>query len=131
NEMTNYGNQPLLVVKHGAFSTQKLVEKARLLIRQEKVELLIVEYVQLLSAPARDEKERLTKVSNALRALAKETGVPIVAISQLSRPKDGNQNSRPNKFSLKESGSLENDAHVIVLTYRPVDEAGRPIGKDE
>jgi replicative DNA helicase len=102
-----------------------------LLIRQEKVRLLLVDYVQIISAVARDEKERLTKISNALRALAKETGVAIVAISQLSRPKDGNPNSRPNKFHLKESGSMENDSHVILLTYRPVDEFGNPTCEDE
>jgi replicative DNA helicase len=101
------------------------------MIRQEKIQLLIVDYVQLISAPAKDERERVTKISNQLRALAKDTGVPIVVISQLSRPKDGNANARPNKFSLKESGSLENDAHVILLIYRPVDQYGQPTGEDE
>jgi replicative DNA helicase len=129
--MGDVGQWPLFVVEDSSLSIQKLLAKARLLIRQEKVQLLIVDYVQLISAPARDEKERLTKVSNALRALAKDTGVPVVAISQLSRPKDGNPNTRPNKFHLKESGSQENDAHVIILTYRPVDQPGNPTGDDE
>jgi replicative DNA helicase len=125
------GQWPLFVVEDSSLSIQKLVAKARLLIRQEKVQLLIVDYVQLISAPAKDEKERLTKVSNALRSLAKDTGVPVVAISQLSRPKDGSLNARPNKFHLKESGSQENDSHVIILTYRPVDAYGNPTGDDE
>jgi replicative DNA helicase len=129
--MCEVGKWPLFVVEDGSLSVQKLLAKARLLIRQERVQLLIVDYVQLISAAARDERERLTKVSNALRSLAKDTGVPVVAISQLSRPKDGNQNFRPNKFHLKESGSMENDSHVIILTYRPVDEFGNPTGEDE
>ncbi|HXM62993.1 MAG TPA: DnaB-like helicase C-terminal domain-containing protein [Terriglobales bacterium] len=129
--MGDVGQWPLFVVEDSSLSIQKLIAKARLLIRREKVQLLIVDYVQLISVPARDEKERLTKVSNALRALAKDTGVPVVAISQLSRPKDGSLNARPNKFHLKESGSQENDAHVIILTYRPVDEFGNPSGEDE
>jgi replicative DNA helicase len=129
--MGDVGQWPLFVVEDSSLSIQKLLAKARLLIRQEKVQLLIVDYVQLISAPARDEKERLTKVSNALRALAKDTGVPVVAITQLARLKDGSINARPNKFHLKESGSQENDAHVIVLTYRPVDEFGNPSGEDE
>lgn len=129
--MCEVGKWPLFVVEDGSLSIQKLLAKARLLVRQERVQLLVVDYVQLISAPARDEKERLTKISNALRSLAKDTGVPIVAISQLSRPKDGNQNVRPNKFHLKESGSMENDSHVIILTYRPVDEYSNPIGEDE
>jgi replicative DNA helicase len=129
--MAEVGMWPLFVVEDGSLSIQRLTAKARLMIRQEKIQLLIVDYVQLVWAPAKDERERLTKISNHLRTLAKETGVPIVAISQLNRPKDGNQNARPNKFSLKESGNLENDAHVILMTYLPVDEYGRPTGEDE
>lgn len=129
--MCEVAKWPLFVVEDGSLSIQKLLAKARLLIRRENVQLLIVDYVQILSASARDERERLTKISNSLRALAKYTGVPVVAISQLSRPKDGNPNSRPNKFHLKESGSMENDSHVIILTYRPVDDVGNPTGEDE
>ena len=116
--MCDVGKWPLSVVEDSSLSIQKLVAKARLLIRQERIQLIIVDYMQLVSARAKKEKERLTKVSNALRSLAKDTGVPVVAISQLSRPKDGNQNFRPNKFHLKESGTVENDSHVIILTYR-------------
>jgi replicative DNA helicase len=129
--MCDVGKWPLFVVEDSSLSIQKLVAKARLLIRQERIQLIIVDYMQLVSTPAKDEKERLTKVSNALRSLAKDTAVPVVAISQLSRPKDGNQNFRPNKFHLKESGTVENDSHVILMTYRPVDQVGEPTGEDE
>jgi replicative DNA helicase len=129
--MCDVGKWPLFVVEDSSLSIQKLVAKARLLIRQEKIQLIIVDYMQLVSAQAKEEKERLTKVSNALRSLAKDTGVPVLAISQLSRPKDGNQNFRPNKFALKESGTVENDSHVIIMTYRPVDQVGDPTGEDE
>lgn len=125
------GQWPLFICDDGALTVAQLQAKARILVRREKVELLLVDYVQLVNAPARDERERITKVSNALRALAKDTGVPIVAISQLSRPRDGNPNMRPNRFALKESGSLENDAHVIVLIYRPMDSSGQYVGEDE
>jgi replicative DNA helicase len=125
------GQWPLFVVEDASLSIQKLVAKARLPIRQERIQLLIVDYLQLITLLGRDERERLTKISNALRALAKDSGVPVVAINQLSRPKDGNLNARPNKFSLKESGSLENDAHVIILTYRPVNDLGEPTGVDD
>jgi replicative DNA helicase len=92
--MCDVGKWPLFVVEDRSLSIQKLVAKARLLIRQESIQLIIVDYMQLVSTQAKEEKERLTKVSNALRSLAKDTGVPVVAISQLSRPKDGNQNFR-------------------------------------
>jgi len=122
---------PLFVIEDSSLSIQKLVAKAKLLIRREGIKLVIVDYAQLVSAPARDERERITKTSNALRSLAKDTGVPVLLLSQLSRPKDGNLNARPNKFHLKESGSLENDAHVIILIHRPVDVLGAPTGDDQ
>jgi len=122
---------PLFVAEDGSLSLQKLVAKARLLIRQEKLGLLIVDYVQLISAVAPNERERITKISNQIRALAKDTGVPVLAVSQLNRPKDRNPNERPNKFSMKESGSLENDANTILLIYRPMDDFGRGTGSDE
>jgi replicative DNA helicase len=129
--MTTVGQWPLFVAEDGSLSLQKLVAKARLLIRQEKLGLLIVDYVQLISAIAPNERERITKISSQIRALAKDTGVPVVAVSLLNRPKDRNPNERPNKFSMKESGSLENDANTILLIYRPMDDFGRPTGDDE
>jgi replicative DNA helicase len=129
--MTTVGRWPLFVAEDGSLSLQKLVAKARWLIRREKLGLLVIDYVQLISAPAPNERERITKISAQIRALAKDTGVPIVAVSQLNRPKDRNQNERPNKFSMKESGSLENDANTILLIYRPSDDSGRPTGDDE
>jgi replicative DNA helicase len=129
--MVTVGRWPLFVAEDGSLSLQKLVAKSRLLIRQEKLGLLVVDYVQLISAPAANERERITKISCQIRALAKDTGVPIVAVSQLNRPKDRNLNERPNKFSMKESGSLENDANTILLIYRPMDASGRPNGEDE
>ena len=122
---------PFFVNDASSLSIQKLCSVARIAIRRYKIRLICIDYVQLISCSARDERERITKVSNALRALAKTTGVPVLAISQLSRPRDGNQNARPNRFSLKESGSLENDAHVIVLTYRPTNNYDQPTGDDE
>jgi replicative DNA helicase len=129
--MAAVGCWPLYVADDGSLSLQKLVAKARLLIRQEKLGLLIVDYVQQISAIAPNERERITKISNQIRALAKDTGVPILAVSQLNRPLQRNANERPNKFSMKESGSLENDSHTILLIYRPADEFGRPTGDDE
>jgi replicative DNA helicase len=129
--MTTVGCWPLFVAEDGSLSLQKLVAKARLLIRQEKIGLLVVDYVQLISAVAPNERERITKISGQIRALAKDTGVPIVAVSQLSRPKDRNQNERPNKFSMRESSALESDANTIILIFRPADESGRPTGEDE
>ena len=57
--------------------------------------------------------------------------MPVIALSQLARPRDGNENNRPVKYNLKESGSLENDPDVIVMIYRPVDDRKMKTGEDE
>jgi replicative DNA helicase len=129
--MATVGSWPLFVAVDGSLSVQKLVAKARLMIRQEKLGLLVVDYVQQVIAIAPNERERITKISGQIRALAKDTGIPILAVSQLNRPLQRNANERPNKFSMKESGSLENDSHTILLIYRPSDDFGRPTGDDE
>lgn len=125
------GMWPLYIEDDSGLNISQLAAKARLLVRQHGIKLLIVDYVQLVGATASNERERITKISNALRILAKDSQVPVIAISQLSRPRDGDENVRPNKFSLKESGSLENDAHTIVLVYRPKDRDGSYSGNDE
>ena len=125
------GTWPLFVVEESGIQLSKLVAKAKLLIRRHKVRLLVVDYVQLVQTHGRDEREKLTKISHALMALKKETGVPVIAISQLTRPRDGNENQRPAIFNLKESGSLENDADVVVMIYRPVDDRKMKTNEDE
>ena len=112
---------PIYIDATSSLSIRQLVARAQLMVRRHRVGLILVDYLQIIDAPGDNERERLTKISNALRALAKE-GVPVLALSQLSRPKD--PNARPNKYSLKESGSLEADAHVVLLIYRSTDEEG-------
>jgi replicative DNA helicase len=69
--------------------------------------------------------------SNALRAIPKTEGVPVVALSQLARPKDRNENGRPAMTDLKESGAIEAHAHVVLLLYRPKNDEGEWTGEDE
>jgi len=130
------GCRPLFICEDGSLSIQKLVAKARILIRREKVRLLIVDYVQLVAAPASNERERIGKVSNGLRALAKDTAVPVLALSQLTKPDKYNPNHRPNRFNFRESSAIADDSHVCLLVYRPVHEeghaqAGQYTGKDQ
>jgi replicative DNA helicase len=129
--MVEVGKWPLHIVEESSIGLSKLLAKARLLIRREKVKLIVVDYVQLISTHGKDEKERLTKVSHSLMALAKDSGIPVIEISQLARPRDGNENHRPTIYNLKESGTIENDADVIVMIYRPVDDRKLKTGEDE
>lgn len=125
------GRWPLFIEDNSGLNISQLTARARLLVRQHGIRLIVVDYVQLISTVAQNERERITKISNALRILAKDGQVPVLAISQLSRPRDGDENTRPNKHNLKESGSLENDAHTIVLIYRPKEHNGEHKGEDE
>lgn len=129
--MLEVGRWPLFIVEESGIPISKLVAKAKLMVRRENVKLIVVDYVQLISARGANERERVSGVSKALAGLAKDTGVPILAISQFTRPKDGNENYRPTIFNLKESGSLENDANVVILIYRPVDERKMKTNADE
>jgi len=122
---------PLQVNDSSSLSIQRLCALARIEIRLHQIQFICVDYLQLISCNARDERERLSKVSNALRILAKTAHVPLLAASQLSRPKDGDVNKKPNRFSLKESGSIENDAHLVILTHCPTNKAGQRTFEDE
>jgi replicative DNA helicase len=129
--MVEVGKWPLHIVEESGIPLAKLIAKSRLMIRRHGVKLLIVDYLQMVTVVGRDDRERVSKVSKALQCLAKDTGVPVVSLSQLTRPKDGNENNRPTKFNLKESGSLENDADVVILIYRPVDDHKMKTHEDE
>jgi replicative DNA helicase len=84
--------------------------------------LIGVDYVQIVNAPGKDERLRVASISRGLTRLAKDEQVPVVALSQLSRPDRTNANRRPTMSDLRESSQLENDAHCIVLAHREWDE---------
>ena len=106
----------------------QILSSARLFIRRHAVELIVVDYLQIIKAPGRDPKERVANAAEALRQLAKSENVAVVQLSQLARPKD--INDRPTMIQLKESGDVEAHSHVIVMPYLPVDDQGEFV-KDE
>ena len=96
--------------------------KARQLKRQENVGFLVVDYLQLLHSGKKHENrhQEVSEISRALKILAKELQVPILALSQLSRAVDGRMDKRPMLSDLRESGAIEQDADVIMFLYRDV-----------
>lgn len=122
---------PLYVEDAEAYSAAEIEARSRLLIRRHGIGLVIVDYLQIVDAPGRDERAQLTKISKVMRRLAKSENVGVIGLSQMPRPKDQNMNKRPTKFDLKESGSLENDSHTVLLIFRPVDEYDQYTGNDE
>lgn len=94
--------------------------KARRLKAERGLNLLVVDYIQLMNSRGRFENRtlELAAISRSLKGLAKELNVPIVALSQLSRAPEARSDHRPQLSDLRESGALEQDADVVILIYR-------------
>jgi replicative DNA helicase len=95
--------------------------KARRMKRKYGVNLVIVDYLQLMRGHRRAEnrQQEITMISLGLKGLAKELGLPVVALSQLSRKTEDRPNKRPELADLRESGSIEQDADLVMMVYRP------------
>ena len=112
---------PLFIDQTGGISIAQLTARARRLKRQHGLDLLIVDYLQLLSGSAKKGENRvqeLTEITTGLKALAKELEVPVIALSQLSRQVESRDDKRPQLSDLRESGSIEQDADVVMFIYR-------------
>jgi len=112
---------PLYIDDTGGLSIAQLAARARRLKRQHGLGLLIVDYLQLLTGGAKRNDGRvqeITEISMGLKALAKELNVPIIALSQLSRQVEQRDDKRPQLADLRESGSIEQDADVVMFVYR-------------
>jgi len=112
----------------GTISVPQLLARARLLISRMKVKMVVVDYLQLVQVDAANIRERVGKVADALRQLAKAERVSVVLLSQLRRPQ--NVNDLPTMLELKESGDIEAHAHLVLLLHAPIGQDGRPTGED-
>ncbi|WP_424631913.1 replicative DNA helicase [Bradyrhizobium sp. SYSU BS000235] len=114
-------NLPFYVDDTGGLSISQLTARARRLKRQKGLDLLIIDYIQLLSGSGKRSDNRvqeITEITTGLKALAKELAVPIIALSQLSRQVENREDKRPQLADLRESGSIEQDADVVLFVYR-------------
>jgi replicative DNA helicase len=114
-------NLPLYVDETGGLSISQLTARARRLKRQKGLDVLIVDYIQLLQGSGKRSDNRVqevTEITTSLKALAKELNVPIIALSQLSRQVESRDDKRPQLADLRESGSIEQDADVVMFVFR-------------
>lgn len=112
---------PFYVDATGGLSIAQLMARARRLKRQKGLDLLVIDYIQLLSGSSKRSDNRvqeITEITTSLKALAKELNVPVIALSQLSRQVESRDDKRPQLSDLRESGSIEQDADVVLFVYR-------------
>jgi len=103
-------------------STLEMRAKARRLKAQHNIELLVIDYIQMMSSPGRvdNRQHEMAMISRSIKGLAKELCIPVVAVSQLSRNVEmRGGDKRPQLSDLRESGAIEQDADVVMFVYRP------------
>ncbi|MDE0926185.1 MAG: replicative DNA helicase [Methylophilaceae bacterium] len=125
---------PIFIDEGASLSSFDVRARARRLHRQMgKLGLIVVDYLQLMSAPAGTRSENrateISEISRSLKALAKELDVPVVALSQLNRSLEQRPDKRPVMSDLRESGAIEQDADLILFIYR--DEVYNPDSEDK
>jgi replicative DNA helicase len=115
-------NLPFYVDETGGLSIGQLAARARRLKRQRGLDLLVIDYLQLLQGSNRRSSDsrvqEITEITTRLKALAKELNIPVLALSQLSRQVESRDDKRPQLADLRESGSIEQDADVVMFVFR-------------
>ena len=123
---------PIFIDESAALNALEVRARARRLYRQHgELGLIVVDYLQLMSSSSQGENRatEISEISRALKGLAKELKVPLIALSQLNRSLEQRPNKRPVMSDLRESGAIEQDADVILFIYR--DEVYNPDSQDK
>ena len=110
---------PLFIDDTPALPISQVAARARRLKRTHGLDVLIVDYLQLLKGSSRDNRvQEVSEITQGLKAIAKELNIPVIALSQLSRAVESREDKRPQLSDLRESGSIEQDADVVMFVYR-------------
>ena len=115
------GRSKLIIDDTPGISVAEMRSKCRKIKLEKDLKLIVIDYLQLMSASGRRSENRqqeITEISRGLKALAREMNVPVIALSQLSRAPDTRADHRPMLSDLRESGSIEQDADVVMFIYR-------------
>jgi len=120
NQKGQVNDAPLFIDDSPNMTMMEIRAKARRLKQRFDLKLLIIDYLQLMSSGRKVESRQVevSEFSRSLKLLAKELEIPVIAISQLNRGPEQRQDKRPMLSDLRESGSLEQDADMVVLLHR-------------
>ncbi|MDD6328046.1 MAG: replicative DNA helicase [Eubacteriales bacterium] len=113
-------NSPLYIDDNSSITVSELRSKCRKLKQNHDIKLIILDYLQLMSASKHVESRQafIAEVSRAMKNIARELNIPVIALSQLSRAVDSRPDHKPVLSDLRESGSIEQDADVVMFIYR-------------
>lgn len=113
---------PLFLDETPQLSIAEMRTKARRLVREKGVKIIIIDYLQLMNAGGSkfgSREQEVSTISRSLKALAKELNIPIIALSQLNRGNESREDKRPVLSDLRESGAIEQDADIVCFIHRP------------
>ena len=114
---------PLYLDETPSLSIAEMRTKARRLVREKGVKIIIIDYLQLMTAGGGgrfgSREQEVSTISRSLKALAKELNIPIIALSQLNRGNESREDKRPVLSDLRESGAIEQDADIVCFIHRP------------
>lgn len=110
---------PFYIDDQAGITIHKLRTKAIQMKRKYGLEMIIVDYLQLMSGSKGNREQEISEISRGLKLLAKELNIPVIALSQLSREVEKRPNKKPLLSDLRESGSIEQDADMVIFLFRP------------
>jgi replicative DNA helicase len=109
---------PLYIDDTPALPISQVAARARRLKRTHGLDVVIVDYLQLLRGTSENRVQEIGEISMGLKAIAKELNIPVIALSQLSRQVENRDDKRPQLSDLRESGSIDQDADVVMFVFR-------------
>ncbi|MCH5236793.1 MAG: replicative DNA helicase [Muribaculaceae bacterium] len=122
SRIRNIYGAPLYLDETPGLSITELRTKARKLVREKGVRMIMIDYLQLMNASGLklgSREQEVSTISRSLKALAKELDIPIIALSQLNRSTESREDKRPVLSDLRESGAIEQDADIVCFIHRP------------
>ena len=114
----SFSNATVYIDDSSSPSLSEIRAKARRLKRDGKLDIIIIDYLQLLTTKAENRQQEISTISRTLKAIAKDMKVPVLALAQLNRAAEKRDSHRPMLSDLRESGAIEQDADMVMMLFR-------------